>query len=224
MNFALITEGASEHRIVKHIVVKYFKDHDPDINQIQPKVIDEKQDDQTKGGWNEVLKYCERELELNNIFVDNDYLIIQIDTDQSQTNPFNVSHRHPENRDKTVNELYTDVVGKLNGLLPQSIIEKYADKIFFAICIHTIECWLLPLFYNNADRTKTINCLDALNRKLMKKDFHLITKANKNQLHGRTAYEEILKPWKKKKDIQETAKYNYGFKKFVEYLESIDLE
>ena len=44
MKFALITEGPSEHRIIKHIIAKYFKDQEPEINQIQPKIVNEKQE------------------------------------------------------------------------------------------------------------------------------------------------------------------------------------
>ena len=32
MRFALITEGPSEHRVIKHIISKYFKDQDTEIN------------------------------------------------------------------------------------------------------------------------------------------------------------------------------------------------
>jgi len=126
MKFALITEGPSEHRIIKHIIAKYFRDKEPEINQIQPKIVNEKQE--TTGGWNEVLKYCERE-ELKDIFIENDYLIIQIDTDQSQTKPFNVSHSKHTNKLKTVDELYIDVVEKLKGLIKSEILETYNDKI-----------------------------------------------------------------------------------------------
>ena len=59
MNFGLITEGASEHKIIKHLVSRYFKDEMLIINQIQPKIVNDRQE--TTGGWNEVLKYCERE-------------------------------------------------------------------------------------------------------------------------------------------------------------------
>ena len=144
MKFALITEGPSEHRVIKHIVSKYFKEHEPDVNQIQPKLIDNKQDQATPGGWPEVLKYCER-TELKDIFVENDYLIIQIDSDQSQTATFGVSHSKANNQSKSIDELHQDIVSKLKSLIKPEILAQYGDKIFFAICVHTIECWLLPI-------------------------------------------------------------------------------
>lgn len=61
MTFALVTEGISEHRIIKHLISKYLKDLDPDINQMQPRLTDneKKQSDGSIGGWVEVLKYSQ---------------------------------------------------------------------------------------------------------------------------------------------------------------------
>lgn len=56
----------------KHILTKYFKGYneDIDINQMPPKLTeDEKKqaDGGTKGGWVEVLKYCENQEKLESI-------------------------------------------------------------------------------------------------------------------------------------------------------------
>lgn len=220
MRFALITEGPSEHRVIKHIVAKFFKYKDPEINQIQPKLINGKQDSKTPGGWNEVLKYCGRK-ELKDILVENDYLIIQIDTDESQTIPFNVKHTHKDNTIKSVDELCIDVAEKLKSLIPNEVRDGYGDKIFFAICVHTIECWLLPLFYANVHQSKTSNCLETLNVAFRKSDIHIVTAANKNEPNGIRAYETALKGWKRKQDIAKSAEYNAGFKNFLVSLDTV---
>ncbi len=222
MRFALITEGPSEHRVIKHIVAKYFKNQDPEINQIQPKLINGKQSHSTPGGWNEVLKYCERD-ELKDILVENDYLIIQIDTDQSQTKPFNISHTKNDNSIKTVDELYDDVLEKLKGLIKPEILELSSNKIFFAICIHTIECWLLPLYYNNNHKKGIRNCLTTLNIELRRQNIHPIPTKDKNNPNSIRIYETILKNWNKKQDIISSSLNNAGFKKFIDSLKVIDV-
>ncbi len=219
MKFALITEGPSEHKIIKHMIAKYFKAKEPEINQIQPKIVDEKQE--TTGGWNEVLKYCERQ-ELKDIFVENDFLIIQIDTDQSQTKPFNVSHTKPDNNLKTVDELYVDVVEKLKGLIKPEILEAHNNKIFFAICIHTIECWLLPLCYTNNHKTDTRNCLSTLNTELRRQDIHTIPTKDKNNPNSIRTYETILRNWRKKQDIIGSSHHNVAFKKFIDSINVLE--
>jgi hypothetical protein len=216
MKFALITEGVSEHRIIKHILTKYFKDQEPDINQIQPKILDEKQE--TTGGWVEVLKYCERE-ELKDIFVENDYLVIQIDTDQSQNAPFSINHLKPTGEEKTTNELLHDVLNKLNSLISPDIKAAYGNKIFFAISIHTLECWLLPLFYMNNHKSDTKGCLSTLNIELIKKNIKPIS--TKNSPFAQQTYRSILSNWKKKSEIVASAQYNVGYKRFVESLDLI---
>ena len=203
----------------KKIIVKYFKDADPEINQIQPKIVNEKQE--ATGGWNEVLKYCERE-ELKDIFVENDYLIIQIDTDQSQTKPFEVSHTKANNSLKTVDELYFDIVAKLKGLIKSEILENYNEKIFFAICIHTIECWLLPLYYTNNHKNDIRTCLATLNLELKRKNINLIPTKDKNNPNAIRTYETILKNWKRKQDIVSSAQHNPAFKRFIDSINIIE--
>jgi hypothetical protein len=220
MKFALITEGVSEYHIVKHIISKYFKEQDPEINQIQPKVINDRQE--TVGGWNEVLKYCERN-ELNDILIENDFLVIQIDTDQSQTSPFDVSQIQPDGHQKTSEELHADVVQKIKGLIKPEILEVNETRIFFAICIHTIECWLLPVCYSDHHRTNTNNCLNTLNTGLRRKNMPTIPPGGKNTPNGKIAYKTVLTEMNKKSDIIDSAPFNFGFQSFIHSLDQIQI-
>ena len=219
MKFALITEGVSEHRIIKHILAKYFKELGPEINQIQPKLIDDRQ--AIIGGWNEVLKYCERN-ELNDILIENDFLVIQIDTDQSQTSPFDINHFNPEGQLKTPEQLYADVILKLQSLILPEILTKHRDNILFAVCIHTIECWLLPIYYNDSHKTKTTGCIDALNIALARQNKPVIPIKDKNGFNGIKAYNNVLQHLKGKTDIIEAAQHNFGFKSFVNSLGNLN--
>lgn len=228
MNFALITEGVSEHRIIKHIISKFFKDKDPNINQIQPKLLNDKQE--VAGGWDEVLKYCQSE-KLLDIFVENDYLIIQIDTDQSQHQPFNISHTKidPISRNhtnKTIEELYDDIKIKIESLIIPEILEKYRHNIFYAICTHTIECWLLPIYYSNNHKRDFSTCIGSLNKELSKKNTNLIptTSKAKNTAQAIKTYNFILSNWKRRKDIEDSALHQYGLHKFLESLRALDQE
>jgi len=220
MKFALITEGASEHRVIKHLIAKYFKDHEPEINQIQPKLVNDRQEN--IGGWNEVLKYCGRE-ELHDILIENDYLVIQIDTDQSQTRPYNVPHINAEGQPKTPEELHADVNQKLQSLIKPQIWETHNTRIFFAICIHTVECWLLPVCYTDNHRTNTSNCLATLNAGLRRKNMATIPATGKNKPNGIRAYDALLKNINRKNDIITSSQFNYGFQSFIQSLDQIQI-
>ena len=55
---ALVTEGKSEHWIIKHIIQNFFKGQEIFFRQVQPQVFDDTQEE--IGGWLEVLKFCGR--------------------------------------------------------------------------------------------------------------------------------------------------------------------
>lgn len=220
MRFTLITEGASENRIIKHILIKYFKEHELFFRDAQPQIVNDKQD--TVGGWNEVLKYCSRTDDLKEIFNNTDYLVIQIDTDLSQTKPFEINHFTPENDLKSFDQLHNDVVEKLKQLIDSELFELHSDKIFFAICIHTIECWLLPLHYTNNHKNDTRNCILTLNSELRRQNIVTIPVTNKNSVKSVKTYETILKAWRKREDINNSAQHNIAFQKFIDSLKLIN--
>lgn len=149
-------------------------------------------------------------------------MVIQIDTDLSHQKPFNVSHTKPDNTSKTDDELHFDVIEKIKRLIDPEITATYADRIFFAICIHTIECWLLPLYYNDHHKTATTKCLRPLNEQLRRKNIHVIAEKQKNNPNSVRTYEIILKNWKRKQDIIDSAQHNTGFKKLLESFKAID--
>lgn len=214
MKFALITEGISEHRILKHLITKFFKDQEPLINQIQPKLNQQKQDG--TGGWREVLKYCERD-EIRDILIENDYLVIQIDTDMSSISPYSIEHTKPNGAHKTQEELYEEVLQKLQSLIQQPIWKTYHNRIFFAISIHILECWLLPMV--NTKYEQTNNCLPLLNQELRKKKQQTISAKNSSQ--SIKAYDNVLRNANRRKEILAYAKYHYSFGRFVQDLERI---
>lgn len=221
MRFALITEGASENKIIKHVITKYFKDNEIFFRDAQPQ-LENTGKQKTGGGWNEVLKYCQRTNDLLEIFNNSDYLVIQIDTDQSEQKPFNVKHLNLDNTLKTNDELYNDALVRLKELIAPEIFHAFNDKILFAICIHTIECWLLPLYYTNNHKTDTRNCINTLNTELKRKNIRPILNKDKNSSISVRTYESVLRNWRKREDLSDAAKMNVGFQNFIVSLNNIE--
>lgn len=209
MRIALITEGISEYRVLKHILIKYFKEYDIEINQIQPRLVHERQEG--TGGWVEVLRYCGRR-EISDILVENDYLIIQIDTDNSRYAPFGIEHARGSVR-KTELELCEEVEAKLEGLIQPDILEASRDRILFAVCVHTIECWLMTIFKKNG----TSNCLESLKVTMAQEKMPRI-ESEKNSPKSRIGYEAILRKWSKRQEIERSAALRPSFGVFVNKL------
>ena len=105
--------------------------------------------------------------------------------------------------------------------ISEDIWDEYSNRILFAICFDETECWLLPIYYENdaKKRCATNNCIFILNQKLQKEGVGIPAK-DKNSPEAINVYLQVLKKMKRK-DIPRTAQYNYGFKKFVEQMDSI---
>lgn len=215
-SFALITEGASEHQVIKHLLQHYMEE-EPVINQIQPEIIGDKQ--QSVGGWNEVLKYCEREENLLEILKYNDFIVIQIDTDMCETEPYSVP-RNENGHQLTSDELWLRVYDRIMNAIPESVDK---SRVIIAICSETIECWLLPVCCTrDVDSRHTNQCLSHLNNELRRMNMHVIT--DKNSEQSRSIYQAVLKRMRKPREIKTASTFHYGFGKFLEQLDNVEHE
>ncbi len=220
MQIGLIAEGASELRILKHIIGRYLgTEHD--INEIQPKTNAEGTQI-IPGGWDRVITTFEFENTVKDALVENDYVLIQIDTDQAQTAPFSVNVLDENGQYCKPEVLHQRVSERILNRIP-NLDESERNRVILAICISEIECWLLPLYYNDSKRCKTTGCIALLNQKLSSNKIDPLPNGNKNSSGAQKTYNTILKNLKKLKEIEECAQYNYGFQYFIQQLKTIKM-
>ena len=220
MQIGLIAEGASELRILKHIIGRYLgTEHD--INEIQPKTNAEGTQI-IPGGWDRVITTFEFENTVKDALVENDYVLIQIDTDQAQTAPFSVNVLDENGQYCKPEVLHQRVSERILNRIP-NLDESERNRVILAICISEIECWLLPLYYNDSIRCKTTGCIALLNQKLSSNKIDPLPNGNKNSSGAQKTYNTILKNLKKPKEIEECAQYNYGFQYFIQQLKTIKM-
>lgn len=221
-NIGLISEGISEHNIIKHIVQRYLGEDDFLINQIQPQIKQQgkqkKQD--SDGGWLAVLNYCTED-KFKEILDYNDYIIVQIDTDTCELANYDVKRNKADGTLKTDEELYYDICERILKNIDLKKHEQFKDRIIFAICFDETECWLLPIYYTDKTKCNKNNCLFKLNQKVTAQNLSAIPEKDKNSPEAVKTYNAILKNIKKVKDITNCSQYNYGFKRFIEQLDEI---
>lgn len=219
MNIALICEGVSEVNILKHIIERFFGDIDVSVNAFQP-TLGNNDKQGCFGGWYEVLSHC-NDNNVENALATNDFLIIQIDTDTSHLPNYEAITEEEKRNYIGDDNLYDRVVNRLLKKISPQLFNKVKDKVIFAICIEEIECWLLPLCYENDPRKKcaTNNCVFKLNEAIPK-EVGQIPNTQKNSDSARKAYKFVLKKMKHN-NVSRIAQYNYGFKKFIEQLDAI---
>lgn len=165
-SFAVISEGSTDYKVLRSILAGYFADENIIVRPLQPNPATPE-----IGNWAEVLKYCSSE-RFAGAFHDSDFVVIQIDTDVCDRIPFDVSRVGPDGNPRSVDELISAVRARLIACIGGALHEQHHSQILFAICVDTIECWLLPLHTTDERRTLTTGCLDALNACLTARKEH----------------------------------------------------
>jgi hypothetical protein len=215
-SFRLITEGVTDQITLEIILSIFYNDPNIDVERLQPPGDEtDRYKQKDYGGWGEVFKYL-HSIEFKEAFDFADYFIIQIDTDVSPE--FNIPH-HEGGRDLTPEEIFNRVKEKLISLIENELYNNHKQKMIFAICIHSIECWFLPLYYNDKRKSKLHNCLETLNLKLNPQEGFTIDPGNKNSRY----YERMAKKFKNKKSLLKLSHHNPGFKIFIESLPVVEL-
>ena len=220
VKIGLITEGITDQFILKPIVRNYWKEIEIHFNEIQPRV-DETDKQEGFGGWVNVLRTCEEE-DFSSLFLYLDFVIIQIDSDVSQEKGFDITH-FAEGKQLDDKEVCESIVSKLRSLIPPKYYENNQDKFLFAIGIQSSECWLLSLSKQGNLKSKTINCLNALNRDLAKRKTDLINEDQKNSAKSRRVYQSLAREFKNRKVLVEAAKHNTGLEEFVNQLGEMNI-
>lgn len=145
-SFMLITEGPTDQEVLKAVLTGYYGE-EPFFPFLRPRrdATDEsKQAGTDRGGWERVFEHCENSDDLRDDLVINDYLVIHVDTDVAERAHFGVPLTiGGEDRPET--DVIQDVCQLLVGKLGEDFCQEFQDRILFAIAVHSLECWLLPL-------------------------------------------------------------------------------
>jgi hypothetical protein len=217
ISFGLVTEGLTDQIVIENILAGYFNSPDLDIRQLQPERDKDNENKSTYGGWTLVFDYCKsRDFQEALQFID--YIIIQIDTDVSED--YNIP-KQDENGEFTPQQLIEKVIEKFRGAIGDNFYSTYQQKIIFAISVHSIECWLLPLYYTDQKKkSKFKNCLETLNLELPKKHKFTIDANAKNPEY----YRIISEPYRKHKVLMKHYAENPSLKTFIEEIQSRDIK
>lgn len=212
MTIGLVTEGISDQIIISNILYGYFNDDDLLINELQP-LRDEtdKNKSSNYGGWGNLIEYCKSEV-FKTSFQLLEYVVIQIDTDICES--YNISKKE-NGVDLSVEKLVEKVEEKIIGIIGVDFYTKFEEQIIFAISVHSIECWILPVYYSDRRKSKTENCLNTLNQKLNTVEGFSIDPNNKSPKY----YDEISEVFSKRKKLIKFYKSNPSFEIFINNLD-----
>ena len=191
--FGLACEGVTDQIVIENILCGFYKDIDDldeEIHPLQPPFDETTKQQSDGGGWEPLLEYLSSKIFRDDV-LNSGYLIIQIDTDDSQHPNYNVTPTDENNIELSTEALVEKVIEKLIIQIDSKEIfyEENKEKIIFAISVHSLECWLLPL-YKISKTQKTKNCFAALQRESKKipviKDYKTYDKLSNLFLKNKT--------------------------------------
>ena len=208
-SFALITEGLTDQVTISSILTGHYGE-EPDISEAQP--LRDATDESRQGsfaGWEKVFSYCKSELFLQQFYA-NDFVVIQIDTDVCGHKNFNVNLKLG-NKDRPTADIIEDVKDHIIKNISREIYDKYKDRIIFAISIHSLECWILPLYgKTKIEKGRTRKCEDFLRDIIKRFDIQYEKTFD--------PYLEITKPFRTKKYLDHAVSCNQSLQYFIKSL------
>jgi hypothetical protein len=204
ITFGLITEGTTDQAMIKAILIGYFGEDNISITPLNP-------DSKKLGGWGQVFKYCHSP-DFQESFDANDYVIIHIDTDISLQ--YKIAQIDQDGNSLSPNQLIENVKNKFKSLLDPEFYQRYGERIIFAIAVHSIECWLLPLYCEDAEKSEIDNCSARLEKTIIEKS--ILTRFVKKS----KCYQRIALPYATKETLLENYSLNPSFKIFIEELQA----
>lgn len=223
-SFAIIAEGVTDQAVLENILTGYFRaDDELVVNHVQPpRDATSKGRAPAPGGWTLVFRSLRagdhrKALQLH------DYVVIHIHTDVSEDPGYEVSHRAGDGRPLRPEELIEQVKRKLVAAMDPDFCARNAARIVFAIAVDSIECWLLPLLYDDeaAKKAKTTGCLEAADWKLRRlKRPPLSTAGSKDP----ASYEKASRDYAKHRKLMEHRGENPSLDVFVKNLEALGAE
>lgn len=216
VRFGIIAEGVTDQIVLEAILAGYFEDDDLDPTPLQPPAA-LASPAVGNAGWGMVLKHFETRRfadALDSGLVD--YIVVQIDTDVSEQKGYDVSWREA-GRELTVTELIERVIARLRRAAGEAVFDKHRERLIFAVSVHAIECWLLPLLCSNNKRKKTTGCLEAANKALRASDrATLSTSAGAKDRH---AYLAVARAFDEHSVLLDASSHNESFAAFIAALD-----
>jgi hypothetical protein len=170
--FALITEGITDQAILENILdgvsggtaftrpLRPLRD-ETDLNRVAECEF---------SNWELVLEYLKSDAILDAIQT-NDYVVIQIDTDQCEHTNFGVS-LHDQGKMKNIQDIVDECKAKILSLLNPAFPPSEMFRLLCAIPVLSSECWLLSLVDSNHIHSEklALSCENRLSNFLKRKN------------------------------------------------------
>ena len=211
LKFGLACEGVTDQAVIENILCGFYnnKNLKSEIKAFQP-LFDATQHKQLEGefgGWEELLKHLSTKRFRESV-INTEHMIIQIDTDISEHPNFDVS-QHNLSTEALIEKVVERLIAQIDS--KREFYQKHKEKIIFAISVHSLECWILPIYESNK-KEKIIGCEEKLKKAVVKVSKKLKVEKNYNN------YDKLSQKFLKQKNLIKIASQNSSLQIFINKL------
>lgn len=216
-------EGKTDLVTIRAILKGLYKSEgEPDFLLLQPHQGASEKALEGFGGWTSLLNYISSKRFRDDV-VNSDIIVIQVDTDVSEEDGFDVPKLDAGNGNIqfTVEQLVKKVVDRLVSKIDEGLADFYQDnqeKIVFAVSVHSLECWIFSHYQKQGKKGKTLSCENALSNEITRYYSKELPKYEKTT----TIYEKLVKPFLKIATIKSVKKIDKSFKLFIQQFDKIE--
>jgi len=210
VKFGLVTEGITDQIVIENILCGFYRDYDDLDEEIHPLEPPRDETDMKQAysefgtGWSAIFNYLS-ETRFRDDVLNSEYVIIQIDTDIAEE--FGCSINQPI--EEIIESVIVKIVEKIDS--KEEFYQKHKEKIIFALSVHSLECWILPIYESNK-KEKIIGCEDKLKKAIVKVSKKLKVEKNYNN------YDKLTQDFLKHKKLMKIASKNSSFQIFINSL------
>lgn len=192
--FALIAEGWTDVAVIENIIYGALGD-DAVVNPLMPlrdATDAARHSTQNFSNWELVLEYLSTD-QVRLALAANDYLIVQIDTDQAEHPNFGLQLTANGNL-KPIAQIVHECKQLLLSRLPNQLSQEDRSRVLFAIPVLSTECWLIGLLneLHLHSPSKANNCEHRL---------HLTLKGRNKLVKDYRCYKSLSQGFKKSKAL-----------------------
>lgn len=212
MRVGIIAEGPTDQRVIEEILKGAVRGGDDGPAPLELQVNYVHPEAQGFGGWALVFDALRRGQHIEALQY-NDYLVIQLDTDVCEELGFDVPRREAgvELDEAT---LIARVIARVERELGPAFVAEHGSRVAYAIAVNELECWLLPLVFDNNKADKTTGCFEALHRRLKERKGRGLLH-NDGQSKDPRRYRDEAAPLRKPKQLEQACEHSASLAAFV---------
>ena len=161
-SFALISEGITDQIILERMIEEAcdgFFGGEAFVNPLQPLRDATDAGTAPHGGWELVFEYCQRGV--RDALATNDFVVIQIDTDEGDHPNFNLGLTQ-FGRDKSYIQICLEAREIIIERIGRELYDENSNRIIFAISVHSMESWLILAIFGINELKNGFNRLKRL--------------------------------------------------------------